>query len=547
MHQAYESSLASPSPSSTLDRQQQAQALARLDQLRAEGHSFDNAAKALGIPARTLRSWDRRRRQRQDERGRFFESPAGIELLQRIVVALQLLVGYHTPGGVRLLGLFLRLTLLEDFVAPSYGAQYKASRQLRSALVAFGEEEFKRLAELLPEGKLLCLTQDETFHSGVPCLVALDLLSDFLLVEQYAQDRSAQSWNEAVKPVLEKLPVKVLSSTIDGAKGLAAHVRDGLAVESSPDLFHPMREAGRAVVGPLTRRRKEAQKHSEVANKALDKESDGRSRRRLSRKAEEAQAEVEIALACEEEGRAALRSIAEVYHPVELDSGQLKSAEQVEGELTKAFERLRQVGQDGQLSQKAMKGLAKAEKVTPKLLAYFAFFLSFLATQLQLLDLEEAAQQAWKQLFSGFYLRLAAARSGKADKRAALGKRAEGLLRRARDALTELGLGPERLLKLERVAQRCASLFQRSSSAVEGRNGRLSLWRHGQRRLDGEKLAALTVIHNFWIKRADGTTAAERFFESKPRDLFEHLLSVLPLPARPAKKRKDPNIRKGAA
>jgi hypothetical protein len=37
-------------------------------------------------------------------------------------------------------------------------------------------------------------------------------------------------------------------------------------------------------------------------------------------------------------------------------------------------------------------------------------------------------------------------------------------------------------------------------------------------------LKALTVIHNYMVKRADGTTAAERFFGQKHRDVFTWLV-----------------------
>jgi hypothetical protein len=42
-------------------------------------------------------------------------------------------------------------------------------------------------------------------------------------------------------------------------------------------------------------------------------------------------------------------------------------------------------------------------------------------------------------------------------------------------------------------------------------------------------------LHNFFIKRADGTTAAERFFEEKPKDLFSWILGKVELP-RPRRK-----------
>ena len=87
------------------------------------------------------------------------------------------------------------------------------------------------------------------------------------------------------------------------------------------------------------------------------------------------------------------------------------------------------------------------------------------------------------------------------------------------------------------LAKECAQLFQRSSSCVEGRNGQLSLRHHSLHRLSNRKLSALTVVHNYFIKRDDGSTAAERFFGARPKDLFKWLLDRIDLPARPAKKR----------
>jgi hypothetical protein len=59
-------------------------------------------------------------------------------------------------------------------------------------------------------------------------------------------------------------------------------------------------------------------------------------------------------------------------------------------------------------------------------------------------------------------------------------------------------------------AEWMARQFHRSSSAVEGRNGYLSQMYHNGRGLTEKRLRALTVIHNYGLKRADGTTAAMR-------------------------------------
>ncbi|MFU8802855.1 MAG: DUF6399 domain-containing protein, partial [Bradymonadaceae bacterium] len=90
--------------------------------------------------------------------------------------------------------------------------------------------------------------------------------------------------------------------------------------------------------------------------------------------------------------------------------------------------------------------------------------------------------------------------------------------------------------EVEEVVRSCAERFQRSSSCVEGRNGVLSLRRHSTHRLSEQRLSCLTVIHNFDTHRHDQTTAAQRLFRQPHRDLFEHLLEVLPPPPRPAKR-----------
>lgn len=43
----------------------------------------------------------------------------------------------------------------------------------------------------------------------------------------------------------------------------------------------------------------------------------------------------------------------------------------------------------------------------------------------------------------------------------------------------------------------------------------------------------MTVAHNYYARRPDGTTAVERFFGQKPDDLFAWLLARIEPPALP--------------
>jgi hypothetical protein len=88
--------------------------------------------------------------------------------------------------------------------------------------------------------------------------------------------------------------------------------------------------------------------------------------------------------------------------------------------------------------------------------------------------------------------------------------------------------------QLKHKAKTLAEVFQRSSSNVEGRNGYLSLRNHQLRGLENpRKRECLTAVHNFFLTRADGTTAAERFFGQKPRSMFAAILASVDLPPAP--------------
>lgn len=95
---------------------------------------------------------------------------------------------------------------------------------------------------------------------------------------------------------------------------------------------------------------------------------------------------------------------------------------------------------------------------------------------------------------------------------------------------------PARLHVVERLTA-CLALFVRSSACVEGRNGHLARYHHGLHRLSKRRLKALTTIANFYTRRPDGTTAAERFFGQPPDDLFEWLLARMDPPPSPRAKR----------
>jgi len=107
--------------------------------------------------------------------------------------------------------------------------------------------------------------------------------------------------------------------------------------------------------------------------------------------------------------------------------------------------------------------------------------------------------------------------------------------------------GEGRLKELKRGACESAELFQRSSSCVEGHNGALSQKYHASRHLNCERLNSRVVLHNYFNKRRNGTTAAERFFQEKPKDVFSWLLERISWPVRPRNKQDRLRIKTSQA
>ena len=170
--------------------------------------------------------------------------------------------------------------------------------------------------------------------------------------------------------------------------------------------------------------------------------------------------------------------------------------------------------------------------------ATIAFFFSMVSICMDNINATDEERQLMENyLIPGFYLGQVARKEKDIERRDRISEESEDLL-----SIVNNRDGPysaielERWQVLEKAARECAQIFQRSSSCVEGRNAQLSLYHHGLHRLSDGKLGALTVIHNYFKKRADRTTAAERFFGAKPKVLFEWLLENMDFPVRPRKR-----------
>jgi hypothetical protein len=402
----------------------------------------------------------------------------------------------------------------------------------------------------------IALVADEHFHAGQPCLVAIEPASNFILVERYADRRDGATWTAAVAGALDGLPLTVALLTSDQAKGLICCANDGLGARHLPEMFHGQRDLAAPFTCPLRRCKESAEKELREAEQMLqawrDREAGAQAERRPGRPPDcgwridiyvgwvgQFTEEVEACEARQQQAKEAVRGLADVCHPFDPDTGAAVDAADVQRRLDRHLAALADVAEKAGLPGKATAALARAQVWTRALAAAVAWFWAVAGREVEALDLPEQAERAVKeQLLPGLYWQQAAGRGRTAEERRQKEELSGRLLAEAWEKAGPLGQLPEgRRQEVQRVAKEVVGLFSRSSSCVEGRNGRLALLHHGQCRLSAGRLKALTAVHNYLAQRPDGTTAAQRFFGRKPRDLFAWLLQRLPDLPRPTTKR----------
>ena len=509
-------------------------------------------AEMVDVPRSTLRYWLARKNgiDAHPVLIEFFESPVGIAFLHRLVTAAHVSFTKDGTASIHNVSDFLEKSGLSPFVASSYSSQRRVSKHLDDNIIQFGKIEGKRLGQQMPI-KAITLCEDETFHPEI-CLVAIEPVSNFILVEKYAMDRKTKTWDEAVCDGLENLPVEVIQVASDEGRSLISHALKGLKVHHSPDCFHVIYEIGRGTCGALMSKIRKAEKeHENAIKQALkiknEKEKfDGAEKRPRGRrphfekrieqakqKEQQAKDDLDQARLNQETVRNAKAEIGRVYHPYDLKTGKRQDSDTVSELLSDCFDEIHKATID--LSDRCKDRVNKAQRVVGGMVATIAFFFQMIDIYLDNIQFSDRDKYLMHNyLIPGHYLKLAASKERDVDRKADLFEKAQELLSII-DNLEELGEVSSdcKMEKLEKVAMDCAQIFQRSSSCVEGRNAQLALRHQGIHRLSNRHLQALTVIHNYYVKRRDGTTAAERLFEAKPDDLFEFLLDRMDYPARP--------------
>lgn len=453
--------------------------------LKENKRSGRETADFLEVPNSTMQSWIGQKKANDlEELEDFFSRPVGAAFLQRVVLAA-LKITKCGPSGIAGMQKFLHDSQLDLFVASSTGALHNCWIRCEKHLIQFGEREEARLAKGMAERKIT-MGLDEMFRGRLPCLVAMEAVSNYIFLEKFTKDRTAETWKIELENRIKGLNFKI-GTVVSDLCGALTCLTKSIGATHSPDLFHGQHEISKATSASLA-------SHERAAKKALDKAEEDlkklvlqphriikeESRKQkedmttLEKKCNDLKIEHEKKKEHQEKTRAANKEMGKIYHPIDLENGSLQSSESIKEKFNQQLDTIEGCVEEAKLSESSFRRIEKAKRNFKLMVNYFKNFLVVFGAFL--MDMNISAQQAlfFKEVvFPLCYLQLIWKRFSKKEKEKHM-PLLQTLQLKFQKALWLEELKIEWMLKGKELAE----IFQRSTSFIEGRNGSLSLLHH---------------------------------------------------------------------
>lgn len=511
---------------------------------KAGPQSIRKLAQATGIPKSSVERHCKALQNRgQVPEAVFWEQVAGYHWLRLLVVAVVFVFGIKSGVGAERLSEFFQRVRLARYVGSSPTALRRLRTQLEEAIIAYqaAQETQLRQAEHRVE---ICAGADETFFDQV-ILVMMDLGSGYIVLEEEAADRRYTTWHERVQAALAKVGIQPRYVVSDRAKALVKLALKGFGCPSIPDWFHALRDLAKIMSVSLPLRLARVEENLAHAHQTLSVlEATGKDTHVQQRLIAHLTAEAAKLSADHAAYQAVLRHATQAVHPFTLADSRLQTSAQVETALQQAMATLNTL----RAPYTARDNQSQVAKFTCQIPALASLVDAWwLGVERSFTSLALAAPtQCWLQerLLPVVYWQIQLEKT----KTPTLKSAYQTAFQAAHTALLQHPLtptlAPAEFQAWHAWASDLIAQFQRASSAVEGRNGYLSQINHCARGTPTQRLKVMTVIHNFDLKRADGTTAAQRLFGTPFPDLFEWVteqIGPLPMPRR-ARAPSKPNL-----
>lgn len=462
----------------------------------------------------------------------WWETDVGSAWLKRLVLGVVYYFGLKQGIGSQALSEFLKALRLEQHVGCSPSCLRQLKRSMQTEICAY--EAAQKENCVLPEGSGICVGGDETFF-GLPILVMMELSSGYILTEVECDNRRYETWKAEIEGWWSNSDWTCRYMVSDAAKALVKLATEGLASVSVADLFHQLRALGKPIGSAIGRRKSQLKKQQQKLQSRFEKAQDEAQQAERRQALDQQEQELEDLARDEQNYHQVLQSVSTQIHPFELETQQWRMASELSAALEADLQKLTLLA-ERYGTDKAHRAIATFRAQIPDLAIGLSAWWQWVQEALNA-QTQQSELQAWvlHHLLPWVYWHQQAQKTRHPQLKATYRKATDQAQARLLAAQP-----PEQLDEPQRHqwlvwALDMASKYQRTSSAVEGRNGYLSRLHHGSRGFSKQYLRTLTIIHNFDLTRPDGTTAAQRLFQRPFPNLFESVLlqsSELPLPRR---------------
>ena len=452
-----------------------------------------------------------------------WETVVGYQWLVRLVIAVVYHFGIKQGVGAESLSAFFKAIHVDTHVGSSPTALRQLKHRVEAAIVDYGRAQAEQGHPSPGQG--VWLGADETFF-GLPTLVLMELASGFIFTEVETQDRTYETWTSQLPSEWEQAGWTCHSLVSDEARALIKLATTGLGTVSVADLFHVLRNLGRPLGRSLGQQLAQVEKQARQLHRRLSQASTDAPDPRLKTQYDAVIQQQQQVIDDQQRYRQTRQAISLSVHPFDLETGQWQLATDLRARLSALLPTLNALAADyGGAS--AVSAVATFERQIPALAQGVHAWWRW-ATQALSGETQDPEVQTWvlTVLLPWLYW------SQQADKTRTphLKHRYQQAASDAFDSLMRaemtLMLQEADVLRWIQWGRRMCANYQRTSSAVEGRNGYLAQRHHASRGFSPQALSVLTILHNFDLKRPDGSTAAQRLFGHPFPDLFESVLST---------------------
>lgn len=460
----------------------------------------------------------------------FWDTYAGDDWLKRLVVVAVYVFGLKRGVGAESLSEFFHLLGIHGHIGVSVSSLRKIQQLIEAKILNYHSDQQERLHQACQSPPRICVGVDETWFDQT-VLVMMELSSGYLLVEEMVEDHRYKTWQTSIETMLKSWSGHIHYCVNDRAKALIKLALNELGCPSIADLFHATRKLTRGLALELEHRLIHLKRRLREGPALETPDHAG---------GQAIQTELARTQAAQADLREHLMHISLALHPFDLDTHCGQTTQQVSTKLTQQVKALKQFKKTQGLKD-APGGIDQFNRQVDALAAVVDLWWQWVHQALNAQSVAPSLRDWITQILLPLcYWNTQRQRTDTPTLKPQYQRAYHQAQVTLQSHLVTATLSEDAYRYWVGWAQDRVTKFQRTTSAVEGRNGYLAQVHHNRRGLSTRRLKVLTVIHNFDLQRADGSTAAERLFKMAHPNLFQTVLEQMPELPLPRQRAKAP-------